>query len=56
MKGCFEYGKFSVMLSHVSEMKKTDFEKQYKNTVDVKSAWIELQKELKRVKDEERKK
>lgn len=40
----FVFGKTSINLDSLSEMKKSEFEKKYKNHFDVKLAWKELQK------------
>lgn len=43
----FVFGKSSISLAYLSEMKKSEFEKKFEKQFDVKTAWKELQKELK---------
>lgn len=43
---CFVFGKTSINYAYLSEMKKVDFKKEFKDKFDCDKAWSQLQKEL----------
>lgn len=50
----FIFGKFSCMLSYVSDMKKSDFDNEFKKVFDVKEGWKHLQTFKKEAKEAEK--